>query len=219
MIETRFALRTRRHDPTSRRRRVVQGPSAARRAFSFVEMLIALSITAVLLTATLVALDASFKAYQRTTEEAATHTIARLAMHRMMTLIRTGVEFGPYPLSPLDNLVTSDYMEFRTANGQVMVLEYIVADETLEMAIVDPNTGMETTRQTLLAGVVAQTDPVTGDRVKPFALEYEKGKKLYRATIDLMIRPDASQHVEIEGDNSDQMIRLVASAMPRMVTY
>lgn len=191
---------------------------AARRAFSFVEMLIALSISAMLLTATLVALDASFKAYQRTTEEAATHTIARLSLHRMLTLIRTGIEFGPFPLDPRDTLVQSDYIEFRTANNQVMLIEWVAADETLEMAILDPDTGMETTRQVLLGGVLEQIDPNTGDRVKPFSLEFESGRKLYRATIDLTVTPDAAQHLQIEGNNTD-VIRLVASAMPRMVTY
>ena len=60
-----------------------------RRGFNLVELLVALSISATLLTATMVALDASFKAYQMTTEVASTHTIARLTMHRMLALIRT----------------------------------------------------------------------------------------------------------------------------------
>ncbi len=207
--------------PQSAPRSAPRGKKKAphRHGFSFVELLIALAICAMLLTATLVALDASFKAYQRTTEVASTHTIARLALNRMLTLIRTGVEFGPFPTDPRQKFVASDYIEFRTANNQVMVLEWVEADQTLEMAIVDPVSGNETTRQVLLGGVVAQTDPETGDRVKPFALEYENGRKLYRATIDLAIIPDASQHLTIEGNNSAEMIRLVASAMPRMVTY
>jgi hypothetical protein len=53
-------------------------------------MLIAMAITSALLSATMVALDASFMAYQSTTEVASTHTVSRLAMLRMMTLIRTG---------------------------------------------------------------------------------------------------------------------------------
>jgi len=195
------------------------GARSARRAFSFVEMLIALAICSMLLTATFVALDASFKAYQQTTEVAATHTISRLSLHRILTLIRTGVEFGPFPLDPRDTLVTSDYIEFRTATGQVMMLEWVEDDETLDMVIIDPDTGDEVTRQVLLAGVLGQIDPDTGDRIKPFALEYQSGRKLYRATVDLAIKPDATQHLAIEGDNSAEVIRLVASAMPRMVAY
>ena len=64
-------------------------PASLRRGFNLVELLIALSISATLLTATMVALDASFKAYQKTVHMSATHTIARLTMHRMLALIRT----------------------------------------------------------------------------------------------------------------------------------
>ena len=47
-----------------RRRRSI----TRRRGFNLVEVLIAMAITAALLTATLVALDASIRAYQSTTE-------------------------------------------------------------------------------------------------------------------------------------------------------
>ena len=57
--------------------RMIQGQSGRlrrRRGFSIVEMLIALAITATLLTATLAALDTSFKSYKVTTEGARTGT-------------------------------------------------------------------------------------------------------------------------------------------------
>jgi len=74
------------------------------RAFSLVELMVALAISAILLTASLVALDGSFRAYQRTTEEASTHTVARLAMHRLLATIRTGeaFDFDP-PLDPFED--------------------------------------------------------------------------------------------------------------------
>jgi len=68
----------------------IQRRPRRRRGFNLIEMLIALAITAALLSATMVALDASFMAYQTTTEVASTHTISRLVMLRLMTLIRTG---------------------------------------------------------------------------------------------------------------------------------
>ena len=73
-------------------------PRPRRRGFNLIEVLIALAITATLLTATLAALDASFRAYQATTEEVSTQSIGRIVMHRMLTLIRTGTDFGPFPL-------------------------------------------------------------------------------------------------------------------------
>ena len=52
----------------------INGPArrrtGARRGFNLIELLVALTITSTLLTATMVALDASFTAYQRTTEVA-----------------------------------------------------------------------------------------------------------------------------------------------------
>ena len=93
-----------------------------RRGFNLVELLIALAIVSALLTATMVALNASFMAYQATTEVASTHTIGRLTMHRMLALIRTGDDFGPFPTSPLQTTVTSDYIEFMTPNNDVLTL-------------------------------------------------------------------------------------------------
>ena len=71
-------------------------PSFSRRAgLSLMEMLVSLSIVAVLLTATVTALDASFYAYAAAAESASTHTSARLISHRLLTLIRTSTAHGP----------------------------------------------------------------------------------------------------------------------------
>ena len=70
--------------------------SRGRRAgFSLVEMLVSLAIVSVLLTATVVALDASFKAYAVAAESASTHTSARLISHRLLTIVRTSTAHGP----------------------------------------------------------------------------------------------------------------------------
>ena len=75
------------------------------RGFSLVEMLIALAICAALLVAVLSALVASFRAYQATTEQASTHVVGRIVMHRMMALVRKGVAFGPHPEDARDRFV------------------------------------------------------------------------------------------------------------------
>ena len=178
-----------------------------RRAFNLIELLIALAITSALLTATMVALDASFMAYQATTEQASTHTIGRLILHRTLTLIRSGTEFGPFPLDPTDTSIESNFIEFITPDGAVMVITWEPADEALYIDI-DGDVNL------LLEGVVAQIDPDTGLDVAPFKLEYENGRELYRATVDLAIVPDDNMDLEIEGDNVES-IRLVGSAMPR----
>jgi len=181
-------------------------------------MLIALAITATLLAAVMVALHASFMAYQSTTELASTHTIARLVMHRMLALIRTGQDFGPYPSNPQDSIVLSNEIEFLTPAGNLVVIEWI---ETADPTHPQPNALYAVinggTPQLMLEGVVQQPDGA-GGRTLPFTLEYELGRKLHRATIDLTIVPDDNMSVAIDGVNQ-QKIRLVASAMPRIAAF
>jgi len=199
--------------------------TGGRRGFNLIEMLIALSITGTLLTATLVALDASFFAYQRTTEVASTHTIGRMAMHRILTLVRTGREFGPTPPDPFTTTVVSNEIQFRAPEPSNAVMRLIwieTADPGAgypvgEALYIDPDIDDANDPIVLLEGVVAQTD-AGGDPVPAFTLEFVKGRQLYRATIDLMIIPDDNMALELDGENLDT-IRLVASAMPRSIAY
>ena len=208
--------------PSHHSSRNVRCRSIVRRGFNLVEMLIALAITAALLTATMVALNASFTAYQMTTEVASTHTIGRLTIERMQALIRTGIDFGPFPVNPRESIVSSDYIEFRTPGttlnpqGQIMTLDWRQDDEALYVVITDPDSGLDD-EYLLLEGVVPQYDD-DDELIHPFTLEYELGRNLYRATIDMTIIPDDNMSLEIEGDNQ-QSIRLVASAMPRSAAY
>lgn len=188
---------------------------AMRRGFNLVELLIALAISAALLTSTMVALDASFMAYQSTAELSTTHTIGRMTMNRMLALIRTGTEFGPFPVNPKDSIVESDFIQFRTRNGQVMELNWDEDDEALYI-VLDPNTPDEVWHM-LLDGVVPQLD-AGGTRIRPFTLEYELGRRLFRATIDMNIVPDATMAVDLDGDGGGS-IRMVASAMPRTIEF
>ena len=183
-----------------------------RRAFSIVEVLIALSISALLLSSVMVALQASFRAYQATTESASRHTIARLMMHRVLGLIRTGQEFGPYPTNViLQPVVSSDYVEFLPASGEIIRLDYRLDDRAIFL-IRDPG-GVNEDTQLLISGVEPQYD-VGGTRLMPFQLRYGPGPTLYRATIDLLITADPGVNLTIEGDDVPPL-RMVASTMPR----
>ena len=71
-------------------------------------------------------------------------------------------------------------------------------------------------RHAVLEGVT-QLDEF-GNYITPFTLEYEKGTQLYRATIDLTLVPDDNMSLELEGNNTD-VLRLVASAIPRRQAY
>ncbi len=201
------------HPPRTARRRSARG-------FNLIEMLIALTITATLLASVMVALHASFMAYQSTTEVASTHTISRLVMHRMLTLIRTGQEFGPFPVNPQDSLIASDVIDFLTPSGDLIQIEWIDEEHTDQDHPVANalytviNNG---TPYVMLEGVIPQVDDA-GFPVPPFTLEYGLGRKLHRATIDITVVPDDNMSVTIDGDNQ-QEIRLVASAMPRIAAF
>ena len=193
----------------SRRQR--RSIAVRRRGFNLVEVLIALAITASLLTATLVALDASFRAYQSTTEEVSTQSIGRIVMHRMLTLLRTGTEFGPYPADPRVNRIRSDYIEFRTQEDEVVTIRWDRNNEVLTYQI-EGQAPVE-----LLDGVVGTSDE-EGNLLEPFTLEFEQGRRLYRASIDLSVEPNDVIDLEIEGDQA-RRIRLVGSAMPRLEAF
>jgi prepilin-type N-terminal cleavage/methylation domain-containing protein len=66
-----------------------------RRGVGLVELLIALSISALLLTATAVAVDASFKAYANNQEESSLLQQSRMALNRVVTSIRTSDTHAP----------------------------------------------------------------------------------------------------------------------------
>ena len=183
-----------------------------------VGMRIALASTATVMAAVMVALHASFMAYQSTTELASTHTIARLAMHRMLALIRTGQEFGPFPINPQDSIVLSSEIEFLTPSGNLIRLEWFEnADATHPQPLALYAVINNGTPRLMLEGVVQQPDG-GGGLTLPFTLEYELGRLLHRATIDITLVPDDNMSVAIDGDNQQQL-RLVASAMPRITAF
>lgn len=193
----------------------------ARRAFSVVELLIALLISSLLLTACLVALDSSFKSYEQTTESASTHVVSRLVMHRMLGMIRQGEEFGPYPLGVLTpTQIDTDYIEFvsfqnaDTGERQVTRLSK-VADPSLQGMF-----SLNYQRQDYLNGTMqAQFNYplVRNVRDLKFTLEYDIGPRLLQATVDMTIQPnDASNDpTHIRGGFDGDVVRLIASTSPR----
>jgi len=72
-----------------------------RRGVGLIELLIALSISALLLTATAVAVDASFKAYANNQEESSLLQQSRMALNRVVTSIRTSDTHAPIDATQL----------------------------------------------------------------------------------------------------------------------
>lgn len=205
-----------------------------RRGFSMIEMLIAITISATLLTATLTALNSSFIQYKVVTESASTHVVSRIVMHRILSMVRTGSEFGPFPVDVLDqsqNPLTTDWIEFvsaRDAQGGIDRITRIEhrdapigapADEAgslwyvlLDPALVDPDDPT--------AGVLEEHELLPGVEAVSFTLEYGIGPTLRHATVDMTIRPNDSQDMTtgaVSASAEAQTIRLIASAAPRQL--
>jgi len=194
----------------------------SRRGFSLIEMLIALTITATLLAATLGALDASFKSYKYTTESASTHVVSRIVMYRLMSMIRTGQEFGPYPLDPLDaseNPVISDAIEFVAMEDPDTDFRRIVRVERRDATDAARGPFELWYIQTDYSGGT-QTDQseapllsnVTDAR---FTLEYDVGPRLTRATVDITVAPNDVQDARLHSDLNAPTVRFISSACPR----
>jgi prepilin-type N-terminal cleavage/methylation domain-containing protein len=181
------------------------------RGFSLVEMLIALAISAALLVAVLSALVASFRAYQATTEQASTHVVGRVIMHRMMALVRNGVDFGPLPEDARDRYVVTDEFVFVDDDGREIALRLDRAASALLMQVDDA------AEQLLLEGVRGPVDSA-GEAIGAFTLEFESGTTLVRASFDLTVDADDNASVALEGDEVVP-IRLVGSTAPRRLTW
>ena len=181
-----------------------------RRGFNLIEVIIATAITALVLVAVMTALDASFKAYRATTESTSSGVAGRIVLERLQGLIRNGIDFAPYPGTLSATVIESDALEVQRPDGSWIMLAW------------DPEASALTwTEQgstyTVLEGVTQLTD---GDSMPhaPFVLEYQLGRHLHRATIDLHVIPDDEQHLDIEG-SLQPVLRLVGSATPRNLVW
>jgi prepilin-type N-terminal cleavage/methylation domain-containing protein len=181
-----------------------------RRGFSIPELLIALIISATLLLATMMALSASFQAFQSTTRTVSTAVSGRVVIERLQTMIRTGVDFGPLPSDPLDTIVTSNTIEIDVGAGHWITLRWDQPSNTLFWD--DDGDSWP-----LLEGVTQIPDGATTP-IPPFTLQFEDGRWLTRAVIDLVVEHDPSHDLTIEGNRNDLM-RLLGSAMPRVAAW
>lgn len=190
---------------------------ARRRAagLSLVELLVALAITAMLLTATMVALDASFKAYADIAEQSSAQASTRLVTQRLLQLIRTSTAQGPLvgdttvtPNAVLNgNIITSPYVELVDSKGNLVRVEYRSA--TSELWLVTTVLGTNTAQaQPLMGGVTAATF-TNRRRMNDSGLWV-----LERATMDVTVTPGADATLSLE-NRTPQPIRIIASTVPR----
>lgn len=194
-------------------------PKGSRRAFSLVEVLIALTITSTLLTATMAALDASFKSYKITSEGASTQVVSRIVMQRLTAMIRTGESFGPYPVNPITTPeIQSNWIEFVSFRDPSTGTERVTRLERRDGAEGSGPFELWYVVTTFVNGAEESTNQaplLTNLNNVSFDMEYDVGPRLRRVTIDLIIQPDDLQDAGIGADLDAPTIRLVASAAPR----
>lgn len=174
---------------------------------SLIELVLALAITGMLLTATMVALDASFRAYASAAEEASTQSQTRMVTHRLMNMIRTSTALGPAANRHTDNPLTSDYLEMMGADGQEWAIEYDADAQTLSLVQGNRNNG-DLPRHLLLSDV-PQARFVTHSRRDDDGLWV-----VDRATVDFTATPPPDTTLALER-GSGTPIRVIASTMPR----
>ncbi|GAB4384071.1 MAG: hypothetical protein Kow0022_05500 [Phycisphaerales bacterium] len=184
--------------------------------FSIIELMIALVITSTLLTATLAALDASFKSYKVTSESASTHVVSRIVMQRLMAMIRNGSQFGPYPANPIETpVIESDWIEFESFSDPDTGVRRIT---TLTRQQTGDEWTLVYTLSTFEGNTLVSEDTrplITGLTQLNFIMEYDVGPRLKRVTVDMVVQPNDLQDAAVTADLEAPTIRMVASASPR----
>jgi prepilin-type N-terminal cleavage/methylation domain-containing protein len=188
--------------------------AAIRRGVGLAEMLVALAISAALLSAVAVAIDASFKAYKINQEHSDLTQRARLAVHRITTMIRQTESHAPATTALSAQFATGATvtdtgvsMYDNSDPPRPVTFRYEPATQRL-VAVVDGNT------HPLCEGVVGfsvRLEPMRSPRSIRTGGSWDL---LRRATILITVRSNASTAVKGEGIG-DQQVTISASAMPR----
>jgi prepilin-type N-terminal cleavage/methylation domain-containing protein len=198
--------------------------------FTVMELLIGMTISALIATAMAVAMHASFYAYAATAESASAQTSCRLVMQRLLATIRKSTLHDAYdPDAPTLTLVAPGDaahplrtvgMQMLQPDGTTMRVWWVANDangqgdlgalwyDRAEWTSQDPVLMLSNVRcQRTSAG-----DPYL------FTLasrQTDLGLVLSRATVDLAVDPDEDALTDIESTGAGGGARLIGSAMPR----
>jgi prepilin-type N-terminal cleavage/methylation domain-containing protein len=183
-----------------------------RHGVSLVELLIALSISAALLTATGVAVDSAFKSYSINQERSSMQQRARLAVYRIQTYVRTCKEHAPITSTKVaqfatGTIVTDTGIAMFTNAGNELTFEIDPVKKQLLML-----DGV--TKHVLLEGVdlfTVKMEPLKSAAALKTGGNYDL---LKRASIVLTLHP-TDDGADTNTDGQSQTITLSASVMPR----
>ncbi len=178
------------------------------RGVSLIEAIIALAISAVLLTATMVATDASFRSYANAAEQASTQAASRMVMYRLLAIFRTSRgEFDCDSFNAQPGTFPSTWVEFIDAGGQFVRVEWR-SDVQQLWHIINPDDPDTKQESVLLGGVSDATFTLVARRDDSGLVVME------RITVDMTVEADDDATLDIETHRLPP-IRLIASTMPR----
>lgn len=193
-----------------------------RKGLGLFELLISLSITAVLLTATGVALDASFKAYRANQEIGDLTQRARLAMHRILTEVRSASDHQPSSdtLSIYQSgiAVESKFLRIQL-DDNTRVDYYYENGKLMRLLATRPNISSSWASDTPRVFLDGLTESEFSFTLEPqrslnsarAGLPYDQ---LRRATIRMTVRDSATSATSTESAGK-QAVTLVSSVVPR----
>lgn len=184
-----------------------------RSGLGLVELLIALSISAALLTAVAVCTDASFKAYAVNEEQSNLMQRSRLTVHRLLSYTRTCKEHQPITPALVSNFqsgfsVTDSGISMFDEAGVQLDFEY---DATNKRILLTQNGG---TARVLLEGVEAFQ--VKLEPMKSAAAIKSGGvfDLLKRATVLITVKT-SGQSADVDELATSETVTLSSSVMPR----
>jgi prepilin-type N-terminal cleavage/methylation domain-containing protein len=194
---------------------------AGRRGLGLVEMMMALAISASVLTAVAYAVDVSFKTYSVNQEQATLMQRARLVMYRLTQDIRNTKEH--YPISPAadkdfrDGRIATDNaiaMYFDAPPGtpaeNIPMMVYRHDAENKLLMCVNAN-GDEFVAARGIESFEVKFEPIKSDEATRKGLKYDR---LLRATILLTVAT-TGQSADVDESYAAQAVTLGTSVMPR----
>jgi hypothetical protein len=188
-----------------------------RRGVGLAEMLIALSISAALLTATAVAVDSAFKAYKVNQEQSDLTQRARLSIHRMTSLIRQTEVHAPYTPALATQFSTGKTVSDTGVNmydlqGNQVTFRYDSANKRVLAVVTPPSSTAKS--YPLCEGVESFSVKLEPMRSSKSIRSGGGWDLLRRVTILLTVKTNNSTALKGEGVGH-QTVTISASVMPR----
>ncbi len=207
-----------------------------KRGYTLVELLLALSLTALIGAGIAAALNASFIAYASASEMAGTQMSSRMVMNKMMSMIRRSTAHDAY--DPNDNTVTLLTPSAANYPLKTVGIQMILPDESRFCAwwavngtYNDASTGDLWYQNMDASGNLTGTASMMLPRAKcqwttdtpatPYVFTLgsrisDTGLLLTRATLNLSVQPDPAAILNIQqAKGTDTDIHLISSPMPR----